>query len=108
MEVFSSPPHRRTSMLNGNNMNELEILKNEIEEIKKRNNRVELDKAWETSLARKLLIAIFTYIVIVLFFFVASLPKPFINAIVPTIGFVLSTLSIPYFKKYWIKRQAGK
>jgi len=86
-------------------MNELEQIKKEITEIKERNVRVEKDKAWETSYARKILIAILTYIVIVLFFFFAHLPKPFLNAIVPTIGFVLSTLSIPYFKKFWIKRK---
>ena len=47
-------------------MNELEILKNEIDELKKKNQRVEADKAWKTSIVRKVLIAILTYIVIVL------------------------------------------
>ena len=74
-----------------------------VTEIEKRNKRVELDKAWETSMARKLIIAVLTYLTIVLFFFVAQLPKPFINSIVPTAGFVLSTLSLPFFKKLWIK-----
>jgi len=85
-------------------MNELEQIKKDIAEIKERNTRVEKDKAWETSYFRKILIAILTYIVIVLFFLFAHLQKPFLNAIVPTIGFVLSTASIPYFKRLWIKR----
>jgi len=85
-------------------MEELEQIRKDIKEIKERNERVEKDKAWETSLIRKILIAILTYIVIVLFFFFAKLPNPFVNAIVPTLGFVLSTLSIPFFKKLWIKR----
>lgn len=84
-------------------MEELEQIKKDIREIKERNERVEKDKAWETSLFRKVIIAILTYIVIVIFFFFAKLPNPFINAIIPTIGFVLSTLSIPFFKKIWIK-----
>jgi len=71
--------------------------------IEQRNKRVEIDKAWEVSLSRKIIIAILTYITIVLFFFVAQLPKPFINSIVPTAGFVISTLSLPFFKKMWIK-----
>ncbi len=79
-------------------------MKKRIEAIEQRNKRVELDKAWETSWSRIVLIAIFTYITIVLFFFVASLPKPFINSIVPTTGFVLSTLSLPFFKRIWIKQ----
>ena len=84
-------------------MDEIQQLKNEIEEIKKRNAKVELDKAWETSSARKVLIAVLTYIVIVLFFFFAGLPKPFVNAIVPTVGFLLSTFSISFFKNIWEK-----
>ena len=86
-------------------MNELEQIKRDIEEIKERNTRVELDKSWETSWSRKILIAILTYIVIVLFFYFAELPSPFINAIVPALAFVLSTLSIPFFKKIWIKNK---
>ena len=76
--------------------------------IEQRNKKVELDKAWETSLSRKIIIAVLTYATIVLFFFVAQLPKPFINSIVPTAGFVLSTLSLPFFKRLWIKYGAKK
>ena len=78
-------------------------LETEISLIKERNKKVELDKAWETSLTRRLTIAVLTYLVIVIFFYSASLPKPFINSIVPTVGFVLSTLSLPWFKKLWMK-----
>lgn len=84
-------------------MNELEQIKKDIQEIKDRNAKVEIDKAWETSLFRKILVAVLTYIVIVLFFFFAELPSPFLNAIVPTLGFILSTLSVSLFKKVWVK-----
>ncbi|MBT4870916.1 MAG: hypothetical protein HON47_05050 [Candidatus Diapherotrites archaeon] len=84
-------------------MNQKQIEK-EIIKIKQRNKKVESDKDWETSKTRKILIAVFTYIIIVLFFWVANLPNPLINAIVPTVGFVLSTVSLPYFKNYWIKK----
>lgn len=81
----------------------MENLQKEIQKINERNQRVEADKAWETSLSRKLIIAILTYIVVVLFFFFAQLPNPFVNAIVPTMGFLLSTLSLPLFKTLWLK-----
>jgi hypothetical protein len=84
-------------------MNNIETIIQEIEKIKLRNIKVEADKAWETSSFRKILIAILTYFVIVLFFKFANFSKPFTNAIVPTIGFLLSTLSVPFFKKFWIK-----
>ncbi|MCA9485597.1 MAG: hypothetical protein KC506_02015 [Nanoarchaeota archaeon] len=77
-------------------------IEKEVKQIKERNKKVEADKAWETSITRKLLLAIITYIVIALFFIVANLPKPFINPIVPTLGFVISTLALPIFKKIWI------
>ena len=77
-------------------------LSKEIKTIKERNKKVEADKAWETSWSRKILVALLTYIVIVLFFYFAGLPKPFINSIVPTAGFVLSTATLPLFKKLWI------
>ena len=76
----------------------------QIDEIKERNKKVEKDKAWETSWVRKIIVAILTYIVIVIFFYFAGLPKPFLNSIVPTLAFVLSTLSLPYFKKIWLKK----
>ena len=80
-------------------------LEKRLEAIEQRNKRVELDKAWEVSWTRKIVIAVLTYITIVLFFFVAQLPKPFINSIVPTTCFVLSTLSLSFFKKGWIKQR---
>lgn len=84
-------------------MENFEELKNELEIIKKRNKRVEANKAWETSLFRKIAVAFLTYIVIVVFFIAAGFSKPFVNAIVPTLGFLLSTLSISILKKYWLK-----
>ena len=86
----------------------MKYLEKRLEAIEQRNKKVELDKAWETSLSRKIIIAVLTYITIVLFFFVAQLPKPFINSVVPTAGFVLSTLSLPFFKKLWIRYSTNK
>jgi len=78
-------------------------LKKELEKIKERNRKVEQDKAWETSFIRKIIITILTYFVIVIFFIVAKLPNPFLNSIVPTLAFILSTLSLSIFKKIWVR-----
>lgn len=86
-----------------NTSNKLKELEKRIELIENRNRKVELDKAWEISIARRALIALLTYFVITLFFAVIRLEKPFINAIVPTLGFILSTISVPFFKQIWIK-----
>jgi len=78
-------------------------IEKELRLIKERNKKVETDKAWETSLTRKFIIAILTYMVIVLFFYAAGLPRPFVNSIVPALAFILSTLSLSVFKKIWIR-----
>jgi len=77
-------------------------LEEEIKKIKERNRRVEADKAWETSITRKLIIVVATYFVISLFLFAAKIERPFINALIPTFAFILSTLSLPFFKKLWL------
>ena len=82
-------------------LNELE---SEINTIKKRNKRVEKDKAWETSWVRRILVFVLTYIVVVVFFYFADLPKPFLNSIVPALAFLLSTLTLSFFKKMWLKQ----
>ena len=80
----------------------------EIRQIKERNRRVELDKAWETSWTRRVAISVLTYLVIVLFFHSARLPSPWLNAIIPTLGFVLSTLTLPFLKRMWMRRSSNR
>ena len=77
-------------------------LEKEIEEIKKRNIRVEKDKAWETSFTRKVCIAILTYIVVVSYtFIIKNIDNVFLSSLVPVIGFLLSTLSLKLIRKIW-------
>lgn len=75
-----------------------------IEEILQRNNRVEIDKAWETSLTRKGLIAGITYVTVVIFLTTIHDDAPFIHALVPVGGFLLSTLGLPVVKRWWIQK----
>jgi len=80
-------------------------IEKEIEEIKNRNKRVELDKAWETSLTRKLCICLLTYIVVVLYSYsIETISNIFLSSLVPVIGFTLSTLSLNFIRKIWEKR----
>src|SRR3989344_2147967 len=84
-------------------MEEIENLKQEIAQIKERNRRVEKDKVWETSFTRRLLLIVFTYIVIGFYLQAINVGNPWLNAIVPAFGFLLSTLTLPFFKKAWSK-----
>jgi len=78
-------------------------MKKEIESIKERNKRVEIDKAWETSRTRRVIIAAMTYIFIVTFLWTINIPKLWLNALIPTIGFLLSTSTLPFIKRWWVE-----
>lgn len=84
-------------------MDELQQIKKEIEEIKKRNERVEMDKAWETSNFRIFSITIITYIIASLVLYFIGVQNFLFSALVPTVGYFLSVQSLPAVKKWWIK-----
>jgi len=69
--------------------------------IEQRNKKVEQDKAWETSLVRRLSITSLTYIVVLLYLVTIHNEKPFINALVPAIGYFLSTLVLRSIRNIW-------
>ena len=76
----------------------------EIEKIKQRNKRVELDKKWETCWTRRICICILTYIVVVIYsYIVRNYSNIFLSSLVPVIGFTLSTLSLKIVRKVWEK-----
>ncbi|MCA9341856.1 hypothetical protein KC945_00460 [Candidatus Saccharibacteria bacterium] len=79
-------------------------IKDRLTKIEKRNKRVEADKAWESSWTRKLAIAFLTYIVVCIYLKFVVGVDPWINAIVPTIGFLLSTLTLGWIKSYWLQK----
>jgi len=84
-------------------MTNISSLEDRIKKIEARNNRVESDKAWEVSYTRRALLIIFTYLAIGIYLNYINIPQPWLNAIVPSVGFLLSTLTIPFFKKLWLK-----
>ena len=87
-------------------MADLEDLQRCLATIEERNARVEADKAWETSLFRILLIGAMTYTIALVFLLLAGLAHPFPNALVPTIGYVLSMQSLPFVKRWWVARRS--
>ena len=79
-------------------------LEEEIKQIRARNQKVEMDKAWETSFTRKILVTVGTYFVMVLVMFALGMTHPYIGAVIPTLGFLLSTLSINFAKSVWVRK----
>lgn len=83
---------------------ELQQLQNDLTSIKARNQRVEADKAWETSWSRIVSICMITYIIAAVVMKTIGVQRYFLNAFIPTTGFLLSTLSLPTIKRRWIKK----
>ncbi len=80
----------------------METLEERVLKIEERNKAVETDKAWETSWTRRAILMIFTYLAVAIYLQAIEVEKPWINAIVPALAFMISTLTMPFFKKLWI------
>ena len=84
-------------------MNKIRRIEGRIRIIEERNRKVEYDKAWELSYLRRFLLMLFTYLAIGFYLQAADIERPWLNAIVPSAAFMLSTLTLPFFKSLWIK-----
>ena len=84
-------------------------IEQELENIKKRNKRVERDKSWETSWTRKICIMILTYLIVVIYsYLIKQYDNILLSSLVPVIGFALSTLSLKYIRKVWERKIYSK
>jgi len=79
-----------------------------LKNIEGRNKKVEVDKAWELSYTRRFLLTLFTYLAIGFYLQAVNIPQPWINAIVPAVAFMLSTLTLPLFKRLWLNHIYNK
>ncbi len=74
------------------------------EDIHERNKRVEADKAWETSLTRRSIIAVVTYLIVGFYLNLLKVDYAWLHALVPPAAYVLSTLSLGFIKTIWIEK----
>ena len=80
-------------------------IEDRINNIEKRNKRVELDKKWEISITRRVCIIILTYIIVVSYLYlVRNNNNILLSSLVPVIGYTLSTLSLKLIRKFWEKK----
>lgn len=97
------------TQIHENNLKDrIDRLEKELEKIKWRNQKVEADKAWETSCSRKILVAIIIYTIVVIVMYLLKLENIFVSAWIPTAWFLLSTLTINIVKKMYIERYVKK
>ncbi|OGY31532.1 MAG: hypothetical protein A3C02_02320 [Candidatus Andersenbacteria bacterium RIFCSPHIGHO2_02_FULL_45_11] len=85
-------------------LSEHEKLEKEIQALKERNFRVEADKAWEVSKVRIASISLITYVIAAAFLYIIGVKGFLLNALVPAVGYYLSTQSLPFVKSWWIQK----
>ncbi|MDX1765849.1 MAG: hypothetical protein R3313_02755 [Candidatus Saccharimonadales bacterium] len=76
--------------------------------IEERNKRVEADKAWETSLVRIAIITMLTYVIVYVYLRMIDADQAAASAIVPALGFFLSTLIVRSVKQVWLRKKGYK
>lgn len=82
-----------------------EEVQKKAEDIKERNRRVEGDKAWEVSWTRRIFIAAVTYATAGIWLTTISDTNPWLKALIPMVGYLFSTFSLPPLKRWWLTKQ---
>lgn len=83
----------------------MEELENRLRQIENRNALVEGNKAWETSLIRRLSVASLTYVTVVVYHLIIGAHNVFVISLVPVMGYLLSTLSLQFIRKRFEKKE---
>lgn len=81
-------------------------LSDAVETIETRNQRVEIDKAWETSWTRRLCIASATYLIVAFYLPFLGVEHNFLHACVPAMGYLFSTMTLQSVRRFWMKQKA--
>lgn len=80
-------------------MNTQDDVNLKLAKIEDRNRRVDADKKWERSWTRRIAVAVLTYAVACVFLWTINETNIFLKALVPVLGFILSTLSLRILRK---------
>lgn len=77
----------------------VETLEFQLQQVFERNHRVESKKRWEVGNTRTLIIALLTFICTASIFSLIGVKHFLLSALIPTTGYLLSTLSVAYFRR---------
>lgn len=76
-------------------------LQQAVAELKQRNERKDFEKRWEVGPARTLLIIALTYGCLFCYMWLVNMEAALLSAVVPTVGYALSTLAFPGARDRW-------
>lgn len=83
----------------------MSTLEENIASILERNKRVEVEKAWEVSLTRRLFLMLLIYLTATLLLWMTNEPQFLILSLIPALGYLFSTLSLPWVKRWWMNHK---
>ncbi|HXE10167.1 MAG TPA: hypothetical protein VN554_01955 [Verrucomicrobiae bacterium] len=86
-------------------MTEHSALEERVAKLEARNRRVEADKAWETSWTRRLVLMALIYLTVIFYLRFVVHIDPWINGLVPVLGYFVSTLTITFLRQRFTDRQ---
>lgn len=79
----------------------------EINALKARNARVDREKAWEVSAIRRICLLTLIFCVAWAFLAFLGIERAAFMALVPTLGYGISTLSLGLIKRWWLGNPAS-
>lgn len=77
-------------------------IQDEVDHINRRNIEKDRGKEFETSYTRVIFLMTITYSTLFGYMSIIKTNNPALDAIVPTVGFNISTWSLPYIKEWWV------
>lgn len=84
----------------------IDDLRKRVTEIEERNRRVEADKSWEVSYFRVITLSLLIYLAASFVLYSLADSNFYLNALVPGIGYFLSMRSLPFVKRWWIRKHS--
>jgi len=63
----------------------------------------ELKSKWDRSLVRIIYVSTTTYLFVAVFMFILEVDNYLVNALIPSLGYILSTQTLPSIKKAWVR-----
>ncbi len=83
-------------------------LEERVKDIEERNRRVETDKAWETSIARRAAVAVLIFCAAWGWLLLQGSDTALRDALFPALGYILSTTALSALRVQWEARQRSK
>ncbi len=81
---------------------ELFSLKKELDTLHDDIRTLKIQQDWNTSVLKHGLVIFMNYLIMLILMYILNIESPFISALLPTLGYAITSISLNSIKKYWI------